>query len=172
MHREQLVERAGRLEAAVRAVDAHIASLKEGKPVSVETMMRNFEDLQNPEHAAEARERWGHTDAYKESARRTKSYGPKQWAEMKAESERIESDWVAQLEGGVSPDDPRAVAVAERARLHIDRWFYPCSTDMHVALAEMYEADARFKAHYESRREGLAAFVAASIRANAGRSSE
>jgi hypothetical protein len=31
----------------------------------------------------------------------------------------------------------------------------------------MYEADPRFRAHYESRREGLAAFVAASIRANA-----
>jgi hypothetical protein len=61
------------------------------------------------------------------------------------------------------------VAVAERARLHIDRWSYPCGPEFHVALAEMYEADARFREHYEARREGLAAYVAASIRANTAR---
>jgi hypothetical protein len=38
---------------------------------------------------------------------------------------------------------------------------------MHVALAEMYEADARFTAHYERRAPGLAGFVSAAIRANA-----
>ncbi len=40
---------------------------------------------------------------------------------------------------------------------------------MHVALADMYTADARFQAHYEARAAGLAAFVADSIRANARR---
>jgi hypothetical protein len=133
----------------------------------MDTMMRNFEEFQNPEHAAEARERWGDTEAWKESERRTKSYTASQWAEIKAEAERIEAAWASLLESGASPHDPGALAVAERARVHIDRWFYPCSARMHVALAEMYEADPRFKAHYESRREGLAAFVAASIRANA-----
>jgi DNA-binding transcriptional MerR regulator len=171
-YRQRLVQRVDRLEGALRAVDAHIASLREGKPMSMDTMMKAFDEFQDPEHAAEARERWGETDAWKESVRRTKSYGPKQWAEMKAEAERIESAWAGYLDAGLSPEDPRVVAVAEQARLHIDLWFYPCGAKMHVALAEMYEADARFKAHYESRREGLAAFVAASIRANAGRGSE
>jgi DNA-binding transcriptional MerR regulator len=166
-HRQRLIARVERLETALRAVDAYTASLEEGTPMTMDTMMRDFEDFQNPEHAAEARERWGDADAWKESQRRTKSYGPKQWAEMKAEAERIESAWASHLDAGLSPEDPRAVAVAEEARRHIDRWFYPCGVEMHVALADMYEADPRFRAHYESRREGLASFVAASIRANA-----
>jgi DNA-binding transcriptional MerR regulator len=168
-HRERLVERAARLESALRAVYAHIARLKEGTPMNTDMMMKNFDEFQDPEHAAEARERWGDTDAWKESQRRTKSYRPKQWAEMKGEAERIESAWASHLDAGLSPEDPRAVAVAEEARLHINRWFYPCGVEMHVALAEMYEADPRFRAHYEGRREGLVAFVAASIRANAAR---
>jgi len=62
------------------------------------------------------------------------------------------------------------MALAEQARVHIDRWFYPCSRAMHAALAEMYTADARFAAHYEERAAGLAAFMADAIRANARRS--
>ncbi len=61
------------------------------------------------------------------------------------------------------------MALAEQARLHIDRWFYPCSASAHAALAEMYTGDPRFRAHYDNRVAGLAGYVAAAIHANAGR---
>ncbi len=75
----------------------------------------------------------------------------------------------ALLLAGGSADGGSAMDLAEKARLHIHRWFYPCTHAMHVALADMYTADARFRAHYEERAAGLAAFVADSIRANARR---
>lgn len=40
---------------------------------------------------------------------------------------------------------------------------------MHEGLADMYEADPRFRAHYEKRAQGLAGFVARAIRVNARR---
>ena len=44
------------------------------------------------------------------------------------------------------PDaSPEAMALAERARLHIDRWFYPCSHAMHEGLGRMYVQDPRFE---------------------------
>jgi hypothetical protein len=43
---------------------------------------------------------------------------------------------------------------------------------MHAGLADMYESDPRFTAHYEERAEGLAAFVATAIRANAVRAED
>jgi len=58
---------------------------------------------------------------------------------------------------------------AEEARMHIDRWFYPCSHRMHAGLADMYTSDVRFASHYDERAEGLASFVAAAIKANAAR---
>lgn len=118
-------------------------------------------------HEQEARERWGNTEAWRESRRRTRSYTPEQVETIQAELESIEADFAVLLKGGEPPHGPQARAVAERARLHIDRWYYPCSPPMHEALAEMYVSDPRFRAHYEDRSEGLAAFVAAAIRSNA-----
>ena len=125
-------------------------------------------EMKDP-HADEARERWGDTDAYRESARRAKAYKPADWAKIKSEGEAVEAAMAALLRAGEPADGTKAMELAEQARLHIDRWFYPCSHKMHVGLAEMYTADPRFMAHYEDREPGLAAFVAAAIRANAER---
>ena len=125
----------------------------------------------NP-YEEEARQRWGDTDAYRESARRTKQYGKEQWAVIKAEVEGIEAGMARLLAAGEAPDGDAAVALAEEARKHIDRWFYPCSHTMHMGLADMYTADPRFAAHYDDRAPGLAAFVAEAIRANARRHPE
>lgn len=116
---------------------------------------------------AEAEARWGQTEEFKESTRRTKSYTDDDWVTIKAEIEEIEAGFARALDEGESAEGPRAVALAEQARLHIDRWFYACSPEMHVALAGMYTTDARFRAHYDDRREGLADFVSAAIAANA-----
>ena len=77
--------------------------------------------------------------------------------------------WVEMLTQGRDPGDDEVADVAEQHRLHIDRWFYPCSHSMHVCLADMYVADPRFREFYEKQHEGLAEFVAASIRANSAR---
>ncbi len=124
-------------------------------------------EMENP-YEREARERWGHTEAWRESRRRTGSYSREQVQEIKAELEEIEGGVARLLEEGAPPEGEAARAAAERARLHIDRWYYPCPPAMHVALAEMYVSDPRFRAHYEDRREGLADYLAAAIRANAG----
>lgn len=117
--------------------------------------------------AAEAEERWGDTEAYRVSARRTARYSPEDWARIKGELETIEASFADAFSSGAPSDGPRAIGLAEEARLHIDRHYYPCSHAMHVGLAEMYTADPRFRAHYDERAEGLAEYVAAAIRANA-----
>lgn len=121
------------------------------------------------EHEPEARARWGHTESYRESARRTGAYTKDDWATIKAEDEQLLAELAAALAQGLAPTAEPVLALAERHRLHIDRWFYPCSPAMHAGLGQMYLADARFTAHYEAVRPGLAAFVAAAWQANAER---
>jgi hypothetical protein len=124
-------------------------------------------DLDHAALEAEARERWGDTDAYRESARRARRYGKEEWAKIRGAQEGIETGLADAMISGDPAEGERARHLAEQARLHIDRWFYPCSHRMHVGLAEMYIADPRFKAHYDDRARGLAEYVAAAIRANA-----
>jgi len=123
-------------------------------------------DFDHARYEAEARERWGGTDAYQESARRTKRYTKEDWARINAAQEGIEAGFADAMAAGDPPEGERARHLAEQARLHIDRWFYPCSHRMHAGLAEMYVADPRFRAHYDDRAPGLAGYVAAAIRAN------
>jgi hypothetical protein len=126
------------------------------------------ENEQEP-YEAEVQERWGDTEAYKQSKRRTGSYTPDDWTRIKAENESIEVAMADLMAGGAAPDGDEAMELAEKARLHIHRWYYECSTSMHAGLAEMYTADPRFRAHYDDRAEGLAEFVATAIKANAAR---
>jgi hypothetical protein len=115
----------------------------------------------------EARRRWGDTEAYEESARRTRNHSKEDRARIEAESEAVEARMAELMKAGAPADGDEATAMAEEARLHIDRWYYPCSRKMHAGLAEMYTADPRFRAHYDDRAAGLADYVATAIKANA-----
>ncbi|WP_419165171.1 TipAS antibiotic-recognition domain-containing protein [Candidatus Palauibacter sp.] len=119
--------------------------------------------------ADEAWERWGHTDAWQESVQRTRGYTEDDWARIRAESDGVFKRMAALMADGVRPASAAAMDLAEAHRRHIDRCFYACSPDMHRGLAAMYTADPRFTAYFEERHEGLAAFVADAIQANAAR---
>jgi MerR family transcriptional regulator, thiopeptide resistance regulator len=77
----------------------------------------------------------------------------------------------ALMDEGVPAGDPRAMDLAEEHRAQIDRWFYPCSQEMHVGLGQMYVADPRFAKNYEKVRVGMAQYVCDAIKANAARHS-
>jgi len=110
-------------------------------------------------YAAEAQQRWGDTDAYRESERRTASYSRADWVEMRAELEAIEQRLAWLMTSRIPADGSMAREAAEQHRRHISRWFYECTPDMHRSLAEMYVTDPRFTEHYDRRAPGLAQYV-------------
>jgi DNA-binding transcriptional MerR regulator len=167
--RELLEARTARLLAMIDAVDAAIAHEEKGSHMSKDEMFEVFDDFDPAEHEDEARERWGDTDAHKESARRTPQYTREDWARYKAEAERINSEIAALMDDGVAASDPRAMDAVERARLQIDEWFYPCSRQMHAELGKMYVADPRFTETYETIRPGMAQYMCDATAANARR---
>jgi DNA-binding transcriptional MerR regulator len=162
----QLIGQKRRLERVIAAVEKAIRAEETGMNLTKEEMFEVFGDFDPAEHEDEVKERWGDTDAYAESARRTKRYTKQDWLRMKEEQEAQGARMVALFDAGVEPTDPRAMDVADEARLIIDKWFYPCSREMHVCLGEMYVADPRFKANYEKMREGLAQWLYDAIKAN------
>jgi DNA-binding transcriptional MerR regulator len=169
MQRRLLTERATRVQALIGAVDAALDSLEKGTAMTKEEMFEVFGDFDPTKYEDEARERWGDSEAYRESARRTKRYAKKDWEQIKAEGAQIQHELVAQMEAGRAPTDPAVMDVAERHRGYITRWFYPCSYEIHRGLGELYVSDPRFTENIDKLRPGLAAFTRDALRANAER---
>ena len=63
---------------------------KTGVNLTPEEMLEVFGGYDPAEHAAEAEERWGDTDAYAQSKRRTAAYTKDDWIRIKEEGAAVE----------------------------------------------------------------------------------
>ncbi|NLT53168.1 MAG: MerR family transcriptional regulator [Actinomycetales bacterium] len=162
-----LTDRIAVLERMVRNLEKTMDAHRMGIRLDPHEMFEVFGDHDPTQHAEEAERRWGDTDAYRESARRSSSYTRADWERMRQETEAVNQALVSAMRSGLPADSPAAMAAAEEHRAHLGRWFYDCSREMHVGLAEMYLADPRFTRSYEDIAEGLARYVHDAIVANA-----
>jgi MerR family transcriptional regulator, thiopeptide resistance regulator len=166
--RRQLLERIDQTARMVRAIDTALGVVDPGG--LGETMDRStlFEGFDPAKYETEVKERWAETDAYRESKRRRAGMTADDWRQANAEQATVYVELAAEQAAGRGPEDPVVAALVERHRLAIDRWFYPCSPEMHGRLADLYESDARFAATIDGHGQGLTPFLVAAIRA-AGR---
>ncbi|MFM8448144.1 MAG: TipAS antibiotic-recognition domain-containing protein, partial [Candidatus Nanopelagicaceae bacterium] len=110
-------------------------------------------------YAAEAKAKWGDTDAYKESQRRLAGYSKEDIAKAQLAMQSA-TDLVRQaMLAGLPADSEAAMAGAEAHRKSITEYWYECNFEIHKGLATMYLADPRFTAHYEAQQAGLAKYI-------------
>jgi len=166
--KRQLLARARRADEMIRAVDTAHAMLGDGSGGTMDTKQL-FDGFDPSRYEAEAKERWGETEAYRESTKRAERYRKDDWGKVQEEHPAIYADAVAARQAGRAPDSAEAMDVAERHRRSIDRWLYPCGPAMHANLADLWEADPRYGENMDKHGAGLTAFLAAAVRANARR---
>lgn len=120
-------------------------------------------------YAAEAKERWGNTDAYKESQKRLAGYSKEDIAKAQLAMQEATNVVLAAMHAGLPADSEQATLGAEAHRQSISDWWYQCSYQIHTGLATMYLADPRFTAHYEAQQAGFAKYIHDAIVANAAK---
>jgi hypothetical protein len=140
-----------------------------GISLTPEERFEVFGDWSPEDYADEAKDRWGGTDAYVQSQRRTSGYTKEDWLKIKQEGADIDERFTAALQSKVPASSQEAMDIAEAHRQQITQYFYDCSYAMHRGLADMFVSDPRFRARYEEIAPGLAEYVAAAICANADR---
>jgi hypothetical protein len=107
----------------------------------------------------EVQERWGETDAYRQSKAKTSKYSKDDFEAAKVDQEAATELFVYAFGNSLPIDSPKAQEAVRAHRDAITKWFYDCSVDMQKNLATMYIEDPRFKEYYEGRVRGLAQFV-------------
>lgn len=108
---------------------------------------------------SEVQERWGGTDAFKQSQEKTSKYSKDDFQAAKVDQEAATELFVYAFGNGLAVDSRKAQDAVIAHRNAITKWFYDCSVEMQKNLAMMYIADDRFKEYYESRVKGLAQYV-------------
>ena len=167
--RDVVVSRLGELTELVAAIDRALEREMNDRPATTEDLTELFGDGFDEDYRQEAQERWGESDAWRQSQERTQRYTKADWEAVKAEQDAVNAALVAALESGEPATSTAAMDAAEAHRAHIQRWFYDVDPTFHRGLADMYLADPRFTATYEDLAPGLAQYVHDAIHANADR---
>ena len=164
-----LRDRLARTQLMVAAVEKEMEARHMGISLTPEERFEVFGEHDPAQYDAEVSQRWGETEAYAQSKRRTAAYTKDDWLRIKAEGADVEARFAAALRSGVPADSEHAMDIAEEHRQQIHRNFYDCPPEMHAGLGRMYIEDERFTAHYEERAAGLAQYVSDAVQANAAR---
>ena len=134
-----------------------LLELVELEPHLIESSTLNSGTMNDYE--AEVQERWGDTDAFRQSQARTSKYSHADFAAAKVDQEAVTERFATAFGNGVdcSSSEVQEIVLAHRAA--ISKWFYDCSIEMQRNLALMYIGDERFKKYYDGRVRGLAQYV-------------
>lgn len=123
--RERVMSRLDEMKDLVEAIDQALEKAMANTPMTDDDMRElfgeGFDDYQ-----AEAEQKWGQTAEWKESQRRTKSYGKEERVRIEAEGEAVEKTLSDAFRAGLPADSEEAMDAAEQHRLHVNRWFYDC----------------------------------------------
>lgn len=156
--RELLDMQRKRIDAMIKRLEEALGGIDVPQPEVFD--MSEIEKAKK-QYADEAKARWGATEAYKESEKRTAEYGKADWQNIQAGMTELFAKFAAVRE--LDPADVRVQALVEQWKQYITDHFYTCTDEILAGLGRMYTADARFTANIDQSGDGTAACMARAI---------
>jgi DNA-binding transcriptional MerR regulator len=165
--RAQLQARKRRLERLTKTIDTTIKHMNEKNEMHSQMedgeLYDAFKDPDVAQYQDEVKERWGNTDAYKQSMERVSKMTKKDMDELKKKSNEFMNKLGEVMASGAAVDSDEMQTLVAAAYKGI-QVFYDCSIEMFRGLGEMYVQDPRFTKTYDSVRPGLAVYYRDAIR--------
>ena len=150
-----------RLERLISALDGAM----KGEFVNMNVFDNSEFEAKREEYAKEAKEKWGDTAAYKESAEKTADYSADRWEQINS----VMNDKIAEFADckrkGFAPDSKQAQALAKNWQDFITENYNTCTKEILASLGEMYVADQRFLKNIDRHGNGTAQFMSDAIKA-------
>ena len=149
-----------RIDGLINTIKKTINNLKGGEKMNNDDLFDSFDEQEIEKYKKEAQQKWGHTDAYKQSVQRTKGWTKTDYKRVKAEGEALARQIANAMDKGLK--DPEVQALVTKHYNAIAQ-FYDLPYEMYRNLGKMYVQDQRFTAYYERFRPGLAQFLCDAI---------
>jgi DNA-binding transcriptional MerR regulator len=155
-----LTEKKNRLTKILKTISKTINTLEGGEKMTDQELYEGLSTEQIEAYKKEAQERWGHTEAYRQSQERVAKWTREDWNRLKAESGAILTQLAELMDQPVT--NAQVQDLIGRYHQHMNN-FYDCSIEIYAGLGKMYIQDERFKATYEKIKPGLAQFISEGI---------
>jgi hypothetical protein len=110
----------------------------------------------NDKFAVETKQRWGNTEAYKQSTAAMAKMSKENMAKIQTESDTLMKRIAANMGNGPKSPEIQKLVAQHYANL---RHFYEPNLEMYRGLGQMYVDDARFTKYFEKYAPGLAKFM-------------
>lgn len=157
-HGELLRQKRERLNGLIALIDNNV---KGEKNMSFKEFDNTKINEERKKYAEEVKQRWGKSEQYQQSERKTALYDKEQWQQLDEEGADIIQQFakIRQL----APDCEQAQQLVARWQSYISDNFYTCTKPILGCLGQMYSQDERFTRNIDRAGEGTANFMAAAI---------
>ncbi len=149
-----------RLERLISAIDGAVKG---------ENVMKAFDNNEFEKYKAEAKKKWGNTDAYKEHTEKTKNYSADKWNNLAEEMNDILAEFAVCMKNGREPDSDEVQSLVKALQNHITENYYLCTNEILAGLGQMYTADERFKNNIDKNADGTAQFISEAVKIYCGK---
>lgn len=160
--RESLIAHRRETDAMIEALDILLEDAMNDKALTVEEIGKIMGDANFAAHQNEAEGRYGGTDDWAESRRRTALWSVVEWRENAGRIEGIEADMIDAIRADAAPESETAAGLVAAHR-HALSEFFPVTPAKHYLISRAYITDERFRSHYDSQQEGFAQWLADAI---------
>jgi predicted secreted protein len=143
-----------RLERLISAIDGAVKG---------ENIMRAFDNREFEKYKAEAKDKWGKTEAYKEHVEKTKHYSKEKWNNLIEGMNDILAEFAICMKDGNEPKSAEAQNLVKMLQCYITENYYLCTNEILADLGKMYVADERFKNNIDKNADGTAEFICEAI---------
>ncbi|MBQ3007723.1 MAG: MerR family transcriptional regulator [Clostridia bacterium] len=155
--KELLMLKKERLERLISALD----KAEEGE-IPMNTFNNNEYETARRQYADEAKQKWGGTEAFRESEQKTADYSAEKWGEVNAGLNAVLAEFAA-IKDSVTPGSETAQSLVRKLQTYITDNFYTCTPEILRGLGQMYVADERFRANIDKNGIGTAGFISEAI---------
>lgn len=154
-----LILKKDRLEKIISAID----NAAKGEIFDMNVFDNSDFISERNKYAAEAKEKWGKTAAYKEYEKKSSAYSKEKYNELNSAISDIFGEFAECFRSGEKAYDANAQALVKKLQDFITENHYKCTDEILAGLGKMYIADERFKTNIDSHGGGTAEFVSAAI---------
>ena len=163
--RELLLKEKKRIECIIDTLNKTLMDIEGEKIMSKKEMFNGFDITEIENHKRkyekEVKEKYGNSDAYKESILKTSKYTKDDWKSVYGDMEGIFKAISENMDKG--PESLEVQELVGKWRNFISNNFYNCTVEIFRGLGEMYVQDERFTKNIDKTKEGLSEFLSEAI---------